>query len=482
MTFARFVKSHAVVGAAETVSQGISFLTLLALARLLSPADFGLAAMAMACVAFMQMLSELGLGSAVVQSRELTSRQLSSVFWLAVGFGNLCYAALFLGAPLVASALEAPELVATLRVLGAGLVVAALGSMPIGLLTRRLAFKQVAMVELASVVVSSICMLLMAAQGYGVWSLIVGLVAKLAVQTAAAWCLEPWRPQWWCSIKTIKPLVSFGGYLTVSTLLWHFYTNADYLIIGKFLGAELLGFYALAFRLATTLVKLLGPILAKASYPVFAQLQDDPEALARYVLKVTKGIALIVVPFGVSGVLLAREIIEVLLTPRWLESVWPFRALCVVGMLQSFAIVIPHALNAKGRADLHLRYSVVSAVLLPLCFLVGVRHGIRGVGVAWLIGYPFLFGYVLRLGLGQLALRARVYLDNLRSVLVASACAACSIPIAQVVIGAPTPLARLVVGLGAALASYLVCLLICDRPVLFGIRNAFAALRVKEAA
>jgi O-antigen/teichoic acid export membrane protein len=187
------------------------------------------------------------------------------------------------------------------------------------------------------------------------------------------------------------------------------YSNADTLIVGKLLGEKALGFYGMAFKLATMPTEKFTTVINTVTMPAFAKLQGDKERMGWFLLKLTRSVSIVTFPVCVGLFVLAEEIIHVVLTDKWLPMLVPLRALGLVGMLKSVDVIVPHMLKANGKASLLLRYNFLLLMVLPAAFGVGALWGIEGVGYAWLIAYPALFLVLLAMSLGVVGLRMRDY-------------------------------------------------------------------------
>ena len=223
------------------------------------------------------------------------------------------------------------------------------------------------------------------------------------------------------SFNKIKHLMKFGLPLTAAKSLHTLYYNADNLIVGKFLGEKLLGYYYMAFHLATMPIDKLARIINEVNFPVLSKLQNSADEARSHFLQTSKYASIIIFPSLTGLLIVADDFVNVILGEKWTPMIYPFKLFCFIGMLRTISSIIPPLLNSKSRTDLTLKYSAISAILLPAGFLIGVQFGINGVAYAWLIIYPFLTLYILRLGLKEIKLTFVEYIKNLAPSIKASA-------------------------------------------------------------
>ncbi|HWP45689.1 MAG TPA: MOP flippase family protein [Candidatus Limnocylindrales bacterium] len=401
------------VSSAKIVNQLVSWLVTVLLARLLLPSDFGLIGMAWIFIGFLDLMNELGVGAAIIQKKNLDEDDLNSTFWISVLSGLFFYLTAFLLAPGVAIFFNNDKLTSVLRVLSLVFIIGALKTIPFNLLTKELAFAKRSIAEFLSVLIGGIFSATLALLGGGVWSIVYGTLLQNLILSALAFYFAPWKPKPVFLLEKVKQLLSFGVSIAGSRVLWYFYTSSDSLIIGKFLGDKLLGFYAMAFQLSTMPVQKITAVVNQVTFSVFSKLQDDKENLRVYFLKITRFISLITFPCSVGLFLVSESLIKVILTEKWLPILTPFRILCLMGLLKSVDAIIPSLLMAKGKPQILFKYTFLCFIFLPLSFLIGARYSIAGVAFVWISVYPLLSIYLFKQGLTELDLSVAHYMQSL---------------------------------------------------------------------
>lgn len=379
------------VAALRILGQLVNWGATIFVIRLLSPADYGLMAFAAVFTGFIAMFSEMGLSDALVQARALTQEQMR----IALGAVLLLNAAIalvlaFAVAPLAAAFLGEPRLIDILRVLSLSFVLSAFEVLPSALLARALRLKISSFVSLISGIVGSLTTLGLAFAGFGVWALVLGMVASTAARVVG---LNLVAPQWLVprfAIRQISDLVRTGTQIAATRILWFAYSQADVLIAGKILGRDLLGIYSVAMQLASMLAQRAAVVFGSVAFPAFAKANEEPAEFQRYVLLAVRMISTVSFPAFFGMFIVAPELITVVLGPTWEAAVVPFALLTLIMPIRIIMSVVSSALQAVGRADLNLQYMVVACVVMPAAFFVGCQFGLIGLALAWAIGYPLL--------------------------------------------------------------------------------------------
>jgi O-antigen/teichoic acid export membrane protein len=363
----------------------VTFLTSVVLARLLSPADFGLVAMAAVFVGFLELLRDMGTGTAIVQADRPTDALLSSIFWLNLGFGVVTIALLLSFAPLAAILLRQPQLSAVLRILSISIFFAAVSVVSTSILIRELRFRRLAIVELVGSSVGGMVGIGLALSGYAVWSLVWQSLCTAFIISAGTCLSSSWRPRILFDLYSVKSVVGFSANLTGFNVMNYFVRNVDNFLIGRYLGAANLGFYDVAYRVMLSPLQLVSWALGRALFPVYARMRADQERLGAAYLKVTGAIALVAFPmmFGLVGV--ADPLVVTVLGPTWAPVVPLLLILAPLGALQAIGTNVGYIYQAMGRTDLLLRWGAGTGMILVPAFVIGLQWGIVGVAACYAV-------------------------------------------------------------------------------------------------
>jgi O-antigen/teichoic acid export membrane protein len=391
------LKDKAVAGVKwSTVSQvgrqGTQLLTTIILARLLSPSDFGLLGMAMVVIGFIEIFKDLGTAAAVVQKSELSEEVLSSIFWVNVGFGILAATILFFGAPLGGLYFREPDVIAILKVLSLNFFISSLSILQQALLQRSLAFQVLAKVEIGAVVCGAIMGIGLAWYGFGVWSLVFQSLITVIITTVFLWLASSWRPRLIFHWGEVKSVSSFSLHLVGFNIFNYFARNLDYVLIGRYLGAQELGYYTLAYRILLFPIQNISAVIGRVMYPVLSTLQNDNKRFISAYLKVIGAIAFIAFPIMTGVFTLADPFVLTFFGDKWRTVIPLIMIFAPVGLLQSIGTTVGSIYQAKGRTDWMFRWGIGSGILVSLAFCAGLRWGIIGVAIAYsIISYILLY-------------------------------------------------------------------------------------------
>lgn len=397
----KFVKSVVWVASAKFLGQGLSWLVTIFLIRLLAPQDFGIVAMVSAYHALVVILFDLSLGQALVQKKDLDTTAIQTTFWFVSGAGLFLYLFSFFFAPYVAAFFKAPEVTKILRVYAIGIIFQSMQEVPYCLMSKKLDFDKRAKSEFGSNVISLMVSFLLAYLGYGVWSLVFGFLTKTFAQAILIFYFFHWgdlfvpKSIFIFSWDELSDLLKFSLPLTGFYFLRYVFTKSDSVIVGRWMGDKSLGYYSVALDLARMPVDKFITIISQVCFPVFAKLQYDLGMLRKYFYKILEFVSLIVFPISIGAALLSKEMVYLLLTPKWLPIVEPFICLCFVAILQSLAGILFMLINALGKSRINFAFSLISAVVLPISFLIAVHFGLLAVALSWAVVYPPLFLYLL---------------------------------------------------------------------------------------
>ncbi|MFW2404283.1 MAG: lipopolysaccharide biosynthesis protein [Gammaproteobacteria bacterium] len=374
------------------LSQLITWAMSLVVIRILDPEDYGLMAIASAFIAFFTMVNQLGIGAALVQRPEANELEQRQSFGLVLAINTGLFILIFAASPLVAVFFEEPELTGLIRLLACQLILVSFLTVPESLLLRNMDFKSRAIVELVAGVTSGGLVLAMAFRGYGVWSLVTGSIAHAAIRVIGINIAHPFLKLPSFDFRGAGHLVKFGGLITLDRTLWFFFSQADVFIIGKLLGAELLGFYSVALHIASLPMQKINGIINSIAFPAFARIQNDREQVGAYLKKSLQILAFFSFPvfFGISAV--APEFVTVILGEKWLPVIPIIVLLSLVMPLRMASTVLTSTLHGVGRADISFMNKLIATIIMPPAFLVGAQFGLIGVCLAWLVGFPVVFG------------------------------------------------------------------------------------------
>jgi PST family polysaccharide transporter len=384
------VASIAWTGAAKWLVQTLSWASTLVVVRLLQPADYGVVGMAAASLALLQPLCDFGIAAAIVQGRDLSAEYIARLNGFAITLGLACSVVSAAGAVPVAAFFGETVLLAIVPLLGMGFLAGAFRVVPTALLARDMRFRRLAVIETVEALSQTLITISLAALGYGYWSLAVGPVVGKTIGSALAVHARPTAVASPFPVRRIRGAIHFGAWVTTSTLAWYVYSNADRVIVGRFIGEVALGAYTIGLTLAAMPVDKIAQLYQRVAQSVIAQVQHDRASVARYLLGITEGVSMLSFPASIGLALVADLFVQVVLGPRWAMATVPLRLLAGAAAIRSLDPLLAQILVATGHAQQNARSMVLAAIILPIGFLLGTPWGLGGVAMAWLLGHPLV--------------------------------------------------------------------------------------------
>ena len=389
---ARSLKRKAATGMIWTALQKystmfISFISGIILARLLTPYDYGCIGMLSIFMVLAESFIDGGFGSALIQKKRPTQEDYSTIFFWNIGMAILLYAILYFSAPYIAQFYKIPLLCDVLRVQGMILFIYAFNLVQRNQLQKKLNFKVLSKVTIATSIISLTITIIMAYNGYGVWSLVTQYILTALIPALAFWFFIKWRPQLIFSWKSFRELFSFGFYMFLTNLLNQFGQQLQGLLIGKLYNPSTMGFYSKAHgteKLASTSI---GSVMTQVTYPLYAEAQDNKEQLRNMIKRITMTLSFITFPLMFILILCAKPIFVLLYSDRWLESVPYFQVLCLSGLAYSLQSVNNQSIAAVGKSRAMFVWTIVKRVIGISMIVVGlVTWGMNGLLAGVVLG------------------------------------------------------------------------------------------------
>lgn len=367
----------------------IQFISGIILARLLTPHDYGCIGMLSIFMALAETFIDGGFGSALIQKKNPTQQDYSTIFFWNLGMSAILYAVLFFSAPAIARFYDISLLCPVLRVQALVLFIHAFNLVQRNQLTKKLNFKLLSIITVTTSLISLGITIYMAYKGFGVWALVVQNLISAAIPAIVFWFYVRWRPIWTFSWMSFKELFSFGAFMFLSNLINKFCAKLTGLLIGKFYSANTLGYYSKAMGTEQLASSSISSIVTSVTYPLYAQVQDDKAALANMIKRLTTTIAYITFPLMFVLLLAAKPIFVLLYSERWVASVPYFQILCLIGLEECLQAVNTQTLAAIGKSKLMFQWTLVKRSF-GLVFVIG---GLCWFGMKGLMVGIVLFNY-----------------------------------------------------------------------------------------
>jgi O-antigen/teichoic acid export membrane protein len=374
-------------GLARLCAQAANFLlrlgSLMVLARLLGPKDFGLVGMVTAFTGILTLFRDFGLSAAAIQHTTVTEEQMSTLFWINITLGVLLGLATVGMAPIIADFYHEPRLFGVTVVLAAGYLFNAAGIQHSAFLQRQMRFSTLAVISVISLLVGSAIAVGGARAGYGYWALVAMSVVSPLIATIGFWLTTGWVPGMPKRPTGIRSMLHFGGTLTLNGLVAYIAYNAEKVMIGRFWGSDAIGLYGRGYQLVNIPTDNLNSAVGEVAFSALSRLQDDPGRLRTYFLKGFSLVLGLTVPATIACALFADDVVFVLLGPKWGDAAPIVRLLAPT--ITIFAIINPlgwftYALGLVGR---NLKIALVFAPIMITGCIIGLRYGPQGVAFAY---------------------------------------------------------------------------------------------------
>lgn len=409
--------------------------------------------MVVAVTGLILMFKDLGLPTATLQRAQITHAQVSNLFWVNAALGVVAMGVTLAGAGLLASFYGEPRLAGMASVLSLALLAGSLSAQHMALLRRQMLFGRLAVVELSSQFAAATLAVLAAWRGAGYWSLVVLHLTLPLANLVGAWIACGWRPGPPARGSGVRPLLRFGGNLTLFGAVNFLARNLDDVLIGRAWGATALGYYSKGYGLLLLPLRQINQPLAGAAIAALSRLQDDPQRYRRYYLEALRLLALITMPLVAFLFAAAGAIVLLVLGDQWEEAGRLFSILAVAAFIQPVLNTTGWVYVSLGQTDRMARWGALWAGLLCVSFLIGLPWGPRGVAWAYTVA-----NYLLALpGLWVAYARAPVGISQVLGVLARPTVLGLAVGAAGVAVrgqlAGASPLAVIVACAGAALAA-----------------------------
>lgn len=384
-------KSLAWMGVTSMLGQVITWAVTIIVARILTPADYGLVALSGLFTVFAMAVSEMGVGASVIQNQEVTRRQMRELYGVSIGSGVIMFGIGQLAAPLMATFFSDPRLGPLVSVQSFVFLISAAKSMPRNILVRETRFDIIAKVETAARIATSICALGMVLFGAGYWAIAVqGLFVEF-FQFLIFCRVERITPTMNIHFHDIRELLRFGAKTVVGGIIWQFYNMVDTAILGRVASKEFLGAYGFSKQLTNMPFEKIVSMVNKVTFPYLARRQSDLSQFRAWTLRAAYLQCLAIAPFFYLLYFCAEEAIVIILGPNWLGAVLPMKVFCIASVFKLIESYNLTCLTALGKINEQVRFVIMLLVLVGGGMLVwALTVGVESSIYVWITIYPVL--------------------------------------------------------------------------------------------
>jgi len=418
--------AHALRGASwlgifKLLSQILSWTGTIVVTRLLTSEDYGVMEMATVFTGYITYFVEFGVGTALVNRKEVTREEQTSAFWCMAIWGLLLSSTCLLLAPITATYFNEPRIDPLTRSVGLLFIFGSLSIVPRSILQKELRFKELGIIEMLVTLASVIFSVVVAYLGGGAWTLIGSYIFREFLSMCAYYIRSQFRPSFHFSWQEVAPFLHFGLPVVISSSLYYLYTKADRFFGGGVLGAELLGFYAVALQLAAIPVEKIVTLIQGVLYPTLSRVKDEPEEFRKIYLCFISLISLITFPIYVSGYLLADDLIVLVLGEKWAPSIPSFKLL-LIGQLV-MAISSPNSLVhfARGKPKWNMIFNLIITPVMVVSFWYSSHlANLDKLALPWILVYPLLTGGYILITNKEVQIKPLRYLNAFRHPFIAT--------------------------------------------------------------
>ena len=355
--------------------QGIAFIVQIVLARLLDPTDYGVLTLLTIFINISQVFVQSGFNTALIQRKDVTKKDYSSVFYLSISIALLLYAVLFFLAPFIADYYDMPQLKQVLRVMALILIPGAFNSIQNAKIAKEMKFKQLMYCTLGAVIISGVVGITMAYMGFGVWALVGQQFSNQVSICIIMLLVVKWRPMAVFEISRIKVLFSFGWKLLCSALLDTIYSELRSLVIGKKYNAATIGYYNRGKQFPQLIINNVNGAIQSVMLPALSKEQDNKTKMKTMMRRSIVTSSFIIFPIVMGLAVIAEPMVSLILTDKWLPCVPYLRVYCFIFAFYPIHSANLQTLNAQGRSDKFLKleiikktYGIVVLLITVFCF------------------------------------------------------------------------------------------------------------------
>lgn len=356
--------------------QAIQFVLTIILARLISPAEFGLIAMLGIFMQVAQSFVDSGFSNALIQKKNRSEIDFSTVFYFNCAISIVTYIVLYISAPYIAQFYNEPILENVCKWIGINLIIQGIAVVQVAKLTINLNFKTQAKASLVAITISGVLGVFLAYNGYGVWALVTQSLVNSLINTLLLFLFTKWKPTLEFSLSSLKSMFAFGSKLLFSGLLHTIYTNMYSLVIGKKYNAIDVGYYNQSSQIARFPSVSLMAIITRALYPIQCQNQDNYQLLQQSFIKYLKMSCFLVFTIMTGIATLSEPLIIFLLTKKWAPIAPILSILCIGYMFTSVTVLNNQILNVRGRSDLYLKVEIIKKIVGVIILLTTIPWGL----------------------------------------------------------------------------------------------------------
>lgn len=360
----------------------VYLVTTLILAKLLTPKDYGLIAIAWLVINTLALFRDAGVGKALIQRQTLVKEAADTAFVLIPTVCLFLYGLSYFIAPYLGAAFGDGQAESVIKVMSVTVIILSVGTVPSLMLEKELMFKRKIIPEISASFGYALVSISLALFGFGVWSLVFGEITRALFLASLIWFVSSWRPKFTFSRSLAKEMMGYGIYIIAFSIGTFIFYSIDNAVIGKVLGATLLGYYAFAFSLTNLPATKITDVLSRVIFPAYSKLQGDDQALRDSLLKTLEYVSMVIVPIGFAIFAVGPIFLKAMYGSKWLNAIPLLQVLWFYGLLRSILEITKSVFLATGNPKLFSRITILQlSIILPLIYFAAKHFATMGVAV-----------------------------------------------------------------------------------------------------
>lgn len=387
------------------ITQVLNLGRLALLARLLSPEDFGLYAMALVFFAFVQTFAHMGTSAALIQKKDHTATLASSVFFINIAIGLCLSVAVYFISPAIAAIYGEPDVAKLLQLLSLVFFIASFGFVHSALLRREMNFAGVVKADVLANLISSVLCIYLALNDFRAYSFVYQMLTLTTLNMLFLWYFSRWKPSLVISLADIKSVFNFSANLTLFGIVDYIARNIDKFLVGKYLGTAALGSYYMGYRVILMPLKQITNSVKNVLFSALAKLQDDDAKFRQVFLKVVYIVAFFTVPLMLVFIPVADLFTLAIIGKKWEGAIGILRVFAPLGMIQSLVTPVSIIYLVKNQTGLLLKFSFLNVLILSVGVIIGLRGDVFTVAIAVVVATIVFLIPVMRSGLAFIGLK-----------------------------------------------------------------------------
>lgn len=376
----------------KVTAQLVSFIVSIVLARILLPDDYGAVALVNIFIVIAEIFVTSGLGTSLIQKKDVTLDDFSTVFWCNMFLSVVLYFLLFLSAPLISSFYKMPLLKTVLRVFGLRLPISALNSIQNAYVSKNMDFKKFFFATIIGTIFSAVVGIAMAYNGFGVWALVAQYMTNSFIDTCVLFVIIEWRPKFVFSINSAKPLVSYGWRILATDLIGTLFNQLNAFIIGKRYTSSDLAYYTQGKKIPDLINTNVGTTLGAVLFPAMS-LTDSKEEIQVIRRKSLQMIEYVMFPLMFGMIAIADKLVIVLMTNKWIFAVPYVRITCIASLISVLGTTLIQEIKAIGRSDVTLRVELIKKPIFIVIVIIAMQFGVKM--IAWTLVINEIIAFIV---------------------------------------------------------------------------------------